>query len=216
MQRFRPGAPPIESTCRSSARWTAPGLDDGGHHAASDSIRAEPRRAQTRRALERRRCGCARDAGWWPTEAGQYLLDVANHVLPQPEHAESSLRQMARGTRGTLRIGMECHPCYQWLLKVVAQYLPQWPGCGCGREAALSLRRHQRAAGPRDRPAAHARSGTEAQLLFEPVFDYEAGAGGPAGASWRSCGMWNPHSWPMRCSSPIRWTPTGSTSTRCS
>jgi LysR family transcriptional regulator for metE and metH len=55
-----------------------------------------------------------------PTEAGQYLLDVANHVLPQLEHAESSLRQMARGTRGTLRIGMECHPCYQWLLKVVA------------------------------------------------------------------------------------------------
>jgi LysR family transcriptional regulator, regulator for metE and metH len=30
------------------------------------------------------------------TEAGQYLLDVANHVLPQLEHAETSLRQMAR------------------------------------------------------------------------------------------------------------------------
>src|SRR6187399_2175938 len=62
-----------------------------------------------------------------PTEAGQYLLDVANHLLPQLEHAESSLRQMARGTRGTLRIGMECHPCYQWLLKVVDPYLSRWP-----------------------------------------------------------------------------------------
>lgn len=62
-----------------------------------------------------------------PTDAGQHLLDVANHVLPQLEHAETSLKQMARGTRGTLRIGMECHPCYQWLLKVVSQYLPQWP-----------------------------------------------------------------------------------------
>src|SRR5215218_10472830 len=40
-----------------------------------------------------------------PTEAGQFLLDVANHLLPQLEHAESSLRQMAHGTRGTLRIG---------------------------------------------------------------------------------------------------------------
>jgi LysR family transcriptional regulator for metE and metH len=29
--------------------------------------------------------------------------------------------------RCTLRIGMECHPCYQWLLKVVSPYLARWP-----------------------------------------------------------------------------------------
>src|SRR5688572_25622130 len=52
------------------------------------------------------------------TEAGVFLLDAASHILPQLEHAEQSLRHFARGTRGTLRIGMECHPCYQWLLKV--------------------------------------------------------------------------------------------------
>ncbi|MCC6633131.1 MAG: LysR family transcriptional regulator [Gammaproteobacteria bacterium] len=108
-----------------------------------------------------------------PTEAGQYLLDVANHVLPQLEHAESSLRQMARGTRGTLRIGMECHPCYQWLLKVVAQYLPQWP------DVDVDVKQRFRFGGisalldheidllvtpdPEPRPG----------LLFEPVFDYE-------------------------------------------
>jgi LysR family transcriptional regulator, regulator for metE and metH len=37
------------------------------------------------------------------------------------------LAQMAKGQRGTLRIGMECHPCYQWLLKVVRPYLKEWP-----------------------------------------------------------------------------------------
>src|SRR5205814_6539088 len=52
------------------------------------------------------------------TQAGQYLLAVANRVLPQLALAESRLRQFAQGERGTLRIGMECHPCYQWLLKV--------------------------------------------------------------------------------------------------
>jgi DNA-binding transcriptional LysR family regulator len=37
------------------------------------------------------------------------------------------MKQYAKGERGTLRIGMECHPCYQWLLKVVSPYLSRWP-----------------------------------------------------------------------------------------
>jgi len=61
------------------------------------------------------------------TQAGQYLLAVANRVLPQLSLAEEQLRQFAQGERGTLRIGMECHPCYQWLLKVVSPYLAAWP-----------------------------------------------------------------------------------------
>lgn len=60
------------------------------------------------------------------TAAGSYLLSVANRLLPQFEHAEALVEQIARGQRGTLRIGMECHPCYQWLLKVVAPYLETW------------------------------------------------------------------------------------------
>lgn len=62
-----------------------------------------------------------------PTQAGLYLLALANRLLPQLEHAERLMGQYAEGQRGTLRIGMECHPCYQWLLKVVAPYLAQWP-----------------------------------------------------------------------------------------
>lgn len=61
------------------------------------------------------------------TQAGQYLLAVANRLLPQLSLAEERLRQFAQGERGTLRIGMECHPCYQWLLKVVSPYLANWP-----------------------------------------------------------------------------------------
>ncbi|MFM0271174.1 LysR family transcriptional regulator [Paraburkholderia aspalathi] len=61
------------------------------------------------------------------TQAGQYLLALANRVLPQMEHAEERMKQYAQGQRGTLRIGMECHPCYQWLLKVVSPYLARWP-----------------------------------------------------------------------------------------
>lgn len=61
------------------------------------------------------------------TPAGTYLLSLAQRVLPQLDHAEHVLDQFARGERGTLRIGMECHPCYRWLLRVVEPFLRAWP-----------------------------------------------------------------------------------------
>lgn len=61
------------------------------------------------------------------TQAGQYLLAVANRILPQLDHAEERICQYASGERGALRIGMECHPCYQWLLKLVSPFLSAWP-----------------------------------------------------------------------------------------
>ena len=107
------------------------------------------------------------------TQAGQYLLAVAGRVLPQLDLAEERLRQFAQGERGTLRIGMECHPCYQWLLKVVSPYLAAWPdvdvdvkqkfqfgGMGAlyGYEIDLLV-----TPDPVFKPGLH----------FEPVFDYE-------------------------------------------
>ncbi|MEN8132166.1 MAG: LysR family transcriptional regulator [Pseudomonadota bacterium] len=61
------------------------------------------------------------------TPAGNYLLSLANRLLPQLEHAEEVMKQIASGQRGVLRIGIECHPCYEWLLNIVAPYLQQWP-----------------------------------------------------------------------------------------
>lgn len=107
------------------------------------------------------------------TQAGQYLLGLANRVLPQMEHAEERMKQFALGQRGTLRIGMECHPCYQWLLKVVSPYLARWPdvdvdvkqkfqfgGIGAlfGHDIDVLV-----TPDPLRRPG----------LRFEPVFDYE-------------------------------------------
>lgn len=107
------------------------------------------------------------------TQAGQYLLAVANRVLPQLNLAEERLSQFAQGERGTLRIGMECHPCYQWLLKIVSPYLSAWPdvdvdvkqkfqfgGLGAlfGYEIDLLV-----TPDPLFKPG----------LKFEPVFDYE-------------------------------------------
>jgi LysR family transcriptional regulator for metE and metH len=107
------------------------------------------------------------------TQAGEYLLQVANRVLPQLELAETRIGQYAEGERGSLRIGMECHPCYQWLLKIVSPYLARWPdvdvdvkqkfqfgGIGAlfGYEIDLLV-----TPDPLYKPG----------LRFEPVFDYE-------------------------------------------
>jgi LysR family transcriptional regulator, regulator for metE and metH len=107
------------------------------------------------------------------TQAGQYILAVANRLLPQLSLAEERLRQFAQGERGTLRIGMECHPCYQWLLKVVSPYLADWPdvdvdvkqkfqfgGIGAlfGYEIDMLV-----TPDPLYKPG----------LVFQPVFDYE-------------------------------------------
>lgn len=60
------------------------------------------------------------------TQAGLQLVKLAERMLPQFEHAEQQLKRQAAGLRGTLRIGMECHPCFQWLQGVLAPYLKQW------------------------------------------------------------------------------------------
>lgn len=108
-----------------------------------------------------------------PTQAGEYLLAMANRLLPQFAHAEARMQQYAQGERGTLRIGMECHPCYQWLLKVVSPYLERWQdvdvdvkqkfqfgGIGAlfGHEIDVLV-----TPDPLHKPGLH----------FEPVFDYE-------------------------------------------
>lgn len=107
------------------------------------------------------------------TQAGQYLLAVAQRILPQLNLAEERLRQYAQGERGTLRIGMECHPCYQWLLGIVSGYLAAWP------QVDVDVKQKFQFGG------IGALFGFEIDLLvtpdpllkpglrFEPVFDYE-------------------------------------------
>ena len=56
------------------------------------------------------------------TQAGETVLVLAQRVLPLFEHAEAQIEQIAEGRQGVLRIGMECHPCYQWLLKVLEPF----------------------------------------------------------------------------------------------
>jgi LysR family transcriptional regulator for metE and metH len=62
------------------------------------------------------------------TQAGKYLLKEAKRLIPQLDRIDEILRRYAEGDQGSLNIGMECHPCYHWLLNVVKPFLIRWPG----------------------------------------------------------------------------------------
>lgn len=61
------------------------------------------------------------------TAAGRYLLAAGEDLLPRLEAADQHLAALASGRLGQLRIGMECHPCYEWLLTRLGAFLPRWP-----------------------------------------------------------------------------------------
>lgn len=107
------------------------------------------------------------------TQAGNYLLSLAERLLPQLEHAQRVLSDFADGRRGALRAGMECHPCQKWLMGVTGPYLRRWPDvdfevCTAFRfDGVAALLGHEIdlliTPDPIDQP----------ELLFTPVFDYE-------------------------------------------
>lgn len=107
------------------------------------------------------------------TQAGNYLLGLAERLLPQLDHAQRVLSDFADGRRGALRAGMECHPCQKWLMGVTGPYLRRWPDvdfevCTAFRfDGVAALLGHEIdlliTPDPIDQP----------ELLFTPVFDYE-------------------------------------------
>lgn len=107
------------------------------------------------------------------TQAGEYLLALAERVAPELEHAERVLADIARGRRGALRIGMECHPCEKWLMGVTGPFLAEWPDVDLEvrtafhLDGAAALEAHEIDVLVTPDPV------HSANLLFQPVFDYE-------------------------------------------
>jgi LysR family transcriptional regulator for metE and metH len=59
--------------------------------------------------------------------AGQRLLRLAEQVLPLVEEADRDLRRLAAGAAGQLRIAVECHTCFDWLMPAMDAFRSRWP-----------------------------------------------------------------------------------------
>ena len=61
------------------------------------------------------------------TPAGERLLALAQEVLPQVQQAERELARIAHGEAGQLRIAVECHTCFDWLMPAMDDFRGHWP-----------------------------------------------------------------------------------------
>ena len=59
--------------------------------------------------------------------AGQRLLQLADAILPQVAETERDLVRLGQGVAGQLRIAVECHTCFDWLMPAMDVFRQRWP-----------------------------------------------------------------------------------------
>lgn len=61
------------------------------------------------------------------TAVGSRLLKLADALLPRVDEAERDIARLAAGTAGQLRIAVECHTCFDWLMPAMDAFRDRWP-----------------------------------------------------------------------------------------
>ena len=61
------------------------------------------------------------------TAVGERLLALADAVLPQVEGAERDIARLVLGQGGQMRIAVECHTCFDWLMPAMDAFRTRWP-----------------------------------------------------------------------------------------
>lgn len=105
------------------------------------------------------------------TQAGQRLLVLAREVLLLTANAEREVAHWVSGSSGQLRVAVECHTCFDWLMPAMDAFREHWPGIELDlvsgfHTAPIALLESGAAdfAIIHDRPAPH--SGIAMELLF--------------------------------------------------
>src|SRR6201996_4786718 len=61
------------------------------------------------------------------TAIGQRLVALARVVLPQVAEAGRDVARLAQGHAGPLRVAVQCHNCFDWLMPAMDSYRSLWP-----------------------------------------------------------------------------------------
>lgn len=61
------------------------------------------------------------------SSTGLRLLELADAALPLIEGAERDVARLSSGTAGQLRIVVECHTCFDWLMPAMDAFRQRWP-----------------------------------------------------------------------------------------
>lgn len=107
------------------------------------------------------------------TQAGAFLAAMAGQLLPTLERAEASLRSFADGKQGLLRIGVECYPCFEWLLDIIRRYLKRLPGVDVDVVQRFRFTGHEALKSRQIDLLITADPQSKGELHYEPLFGYE-------------------------------------------
>jgi len=61
------------------------------------------------------------------TEAGRHLAALAENVLEAIQATERGLAKVSQQASGSLRIALECHTCFDWLMPLMDAFRQHWP-----------------------------------------------------------------------------------------
>lgn len=61
------------------------------------------------------------------TDAGKRLVQLARKILSEVQVAERDLAKISQQAAGNLRIVLECHTCFDWLMPIMNDFRQHWP-----------------------------------------------------------------------------------------
>lgn len=109
------------------------------------------------------------------TAIGQRLLELARAILPQVAEAGRDVSRLAQGRCGPLRVAVQCHNCFDWLMPAMDAYRSLWPEVELDIISGFVVdplplleRSEAELAVIHDRPEARP------NLVFSPLFRYES------------------------------------------
>ena len=109
------------------------------------------------------------------TAIGQRLLTLARAVLPLVAEAARDVARLAQGHAGPLRVAVQCHNCFDWLMPAMDSYRSLWPEVeldiisGFGVDPLPLLER-----GEAELAVIHDEPQPHPHIAFSPLFRYES------------------------------------------
>jgi LysR family transcriptional regulator, regulator for metE and metH len=109
------------------------------------------------------------------TAIGERLLTLARGVLPLVAEAGRDIARLAEGHAGPLRVAVQCHNCFDWLMPAMDSYRSLWPEVeldiisGFVVDPLPLLER-----GEAELAVIHDRQPPHAHVVFSPLFRYES------------------------------------------
>lgn len=108
------------------------------------------------------------------TAGGERLLALARDIAPRIEAAERDLARLAGNpVAKRLRIAVECHTCYDWLMPAMDIYRSRWPEVEMDLVGGFHADPTGLLAADRADLVIVSEAGRQRDVAFEPLFRYE-------------------------------------------